>query len=100
MSDASDGARPDAVVDGCPSGHHPDRLADADAGKLADQVRVARPADACLAPVYWQQEPEAVQAPNTPDADPSAERLNAGSAVPELDGPAAHFHPAVVVVRE
>jgi len=58
VSDASDGARPDAAADGCPSGH-PDRLAaDADAGKLAGRAPVAHPADACLAPAYWQAELE------------------------------------------
>jgi hypothetical protein len=56
-SDASGGARRDAAVDGCPSGH-PDRLADADVGKLAGRARVDRPADACLAPVYPQPELE------------------------------------------
>jgi hypothetical protein len=91
-SDALDDARPDAVADGCPSGH-PDHLADAAAGKLADQELDVLLEDAHLA-CCSPQEPEAVPAPNTPDAGQSAEQSNAESAVPELDGPAAHFHPA------
>ncbi len=57
VSDASVGARPDALADDCPSGHL-DHLADADAGKLAGRELVVHPADACLAPVCWQAEPE------------------------------------------
>jgi hypothetical protein len=73
VSDASDGAHPDAVADGCPSGRL-DHLADADVGKLAGRVRVVPPADACLAPAYSQAELEVEPAPNTPGAVPSAEQ--------------------------
>lgn len=90
MSDASDGAHPDAAADGCPSGRlgHP---AGADAGKLAGQEPDVLLEDAHLA-CCSQRESEAVPAPNTPGAGPSAEQSNAESAVPELDGPAAQFH--------
>jgi hypothetical protein len=67
-SDASDGVRQDAVSDGCP---------------LA----------CCLQP-----EPEAVQAPNTPDAALSAEQSTVESAVPGLVDPAAQIHPASAAV--
>ena len=56
VSDASVGARPDALADGCPSGHPDHPAADADAGKLAGLVLGVHPADACLAPVHWQAE--------------------------------------------
>jgi hypothetical protein len=95
-SDAWDDAHPDGAADGCPSGHPDHHPADVDAGRLAGRVPVVRPADACLAPAYSQQEPVAVLAPNTLGAVPSAEQSNAESAVPELDGPAAH-HPALAV---
>jgi hypothetical protein len=91
VSDASDGARPDAMADGCPS-DHPDHLADADVGKLAGRVPVVRPADACLAPVCWGPEPAAVPAPNTPGAVPSAEQSVGESAVLVLDDQAAQSH--------
>ena len=56
VSDASVGARPDALADDCPSGHPDHPAADEDAGKLAGLVLDVHPADACLAPVYWQAE--------------------------------------------
>jgi hypothetical protein len=97
-SDAWDDAHPDGAADGCPSGHPDHHPADVDAGRLAGRVPVVRPADACLAPAYSQQEPVAVLAPNTLGAVPSAEQSNAESAVPELDGPAAQFHRASAAV--
>jgi hypothetical protein len=58
VSDASDGAHPDATVDGCPSGHPDHPAADADAGKLAGRAPVVHPADACLVPAQWEAELE------------------------------------------
>jgi hypothetical protein len=96
-SDASDGVRQVAVADGCPSVHRWNHLADVDAGKLAAQAPDVLPEDAHLA-CCSQPEPEAVQAPNTPDAARSAEQLNVESAVPELVDPAAQTHPASAAV--
>jgi hypothetical protein len=96
-SDASDGVRQDAVSDGCPSAHRRDHLADVDAGKLAAQAPDVLPEDAHLA-CCLQPEPEAVQAPNTPDAALSAEQSTVESAVPGLVDPAAQIHPASAAV--